>query len=77
MSAPTQAEMMENIEKLQTLKGHIIDLKILCQKHSKPIFTESTGEKRERSLTAEQKTELVTEYKARKSKLADLLSELL
>ena len=75
MSAPTKEEMQENIEKLQLLKGHIIEMKILCIKYYRPLFTQEDGTAVDPS--AENKTAMVTEYQARKAELPAPFAELL
>ncbi len=75
MSAPTKEEMQENIEKLQLLKGHIIEMKILCIKYYQPLFSKEDGT--EVNPSAENKTALATEYLARKAELPDLFAGLL
>ena len=75
MSAPTKEEMQENIEKLQILKGHIIQMKILCKKYYRPLFTQGDGTAVNPS--AENKSALVTEYQARKAELPGLFAGLL
>jgi len=75
MSAPTKEEMQENIEKLQLLKGHIIEMKILCIKYYRPLFVQEDGT--EVYPSAENKTAMVAEYRARKAELPDLFAELL
>jgi len=75
MSAPTKEEMQENIDKLQLLKGHIIEMKILCKKYYRPLFGKEDGT--EVYPSAENKTAMVTEYQARKAELPDLFADLL
>jgi len=75
MSAPTKEEMQENIDKLQLLKGHIIEMKILCKKYYQPLFIKEDGT--EVNPSAENKTAMVTEYLARKAELPALFTDLL
>jgi len=75
MSAPTKEEMLENIEKLQAIKGHIIKMKILCIKYHRPLFVQEDGT--EVHPSAGNKTAMVTEYQARKAELPALFADLL
>ena len=75
MSAPTKEEMQENIEKLQLLKGHIIEMKILCIKYYRPLFVKEDGT--EVNPSEENLAAMVTEYQERKAELPALFTDLL
>ena len=75
MANPSNEQIIENIEKLNEIKEHIISMKILNVKYREPFFVEEDGDVV--NLAEATKTALIADYNTRKALLPALFNDLL